>query len=210
MALSRRPAPDGRAAGHGSGDYLLLGTTRLVLGLPFDCAPQHCSCRTVASQAGCPLQPIQMKITNLFDEKIEVEICGKSIEETIECTCGIPAGLQILQGPAERPFLRLRSAAGPGCTVREMPAELAELGCSQERFSRYYSICGDRAPQLLFPFLRAELDKPQAYFGPITKVGLENQDEYIKHIRKENRHAIVSNVEAYIRAFLKTPPRLGY
>lgn len=147
------------------------------------------------------------EVANLFDEKIEVEVCGESTEEAIERACGIPAALQILCGTAERPFLRLRSTGGPSAVAKSMPPEIAELGCSQERFDRYYAAHGDRAPRLLFPFLRPGLGRSQEFFGRISKAGLESQDEYVKHIREESRRAIVGSIEAYIDAFLRTPSR---
>ncbi|KAI5172810.1 hypothetical protein PAEPH01_1806 [Pancytospora epiphaga] len=147
-----------------------------------------------------------MKIINFFDEEMEIEgnKSEKEIKEEITQKYGIPGEIQKISGPPSQPILRLENRSIVEDVIREIPVELLELGCSKERFNRYYTKYGKEAFTKLFPFLRLRLEKPDRYFGYIDKIGLEKQDEYVKRIRQEDKHTIVKDIKSYIRTFLRS------
>lgn len=152
-----------------------------------------------------------MIVKNFFGEEIEVDC--KNIEMKSDCQSikmqiaekyGIPIAQQTILCNNGTVFLKLSGAVRTAKETRmPIPAELAELGCPQERFNYHFNKYGDGARSHLFPLLAEKGAGQRPAFGSIRKAKLEDAGTFVESMDEKEQDLIVKNVEEYIRFFLE-------
>ncbi|KAI4291329.1 hypothetical protein PAPHI01_0603 [Pancytospora philotis] len=144
-----------------------------------------------------------MKINNFFHENIEVDSGCEDISAAIAEKYGIPEENQSIHRKNGRVTLFLTNNMHVSSETRlEIPAAVAELGCTQERFNYYYNTHGEAYMAALFPHMglgRAS-KRSKASFG--TKHASKDVEGLTKGLTPAQQSLIIDNLEDYIDDFL--------
>ncbi len=154
-----------------------------------------------------------MKITNSFNEEIQISVEKNSTPEEIKMEIqrkyGLPTQNQRLDKLGSNYLLSIQDKVEEEILL-EIPNELKELGVSENNYNLIFaslklqglSLDSSELKRYIFPYLYEEKPKYCVFKG-IRKDGLEDTEAYVNQIPDSQKETILKNLESYITSFLK-------